>query len=509
MCTVSLIVVASGGSDAGRVPAQPRIATEVIVASGSGAEALNTALERATGRYVLFLGAGARLTEGAIEAMVAEAGAGDAAAVYCRFRFEAPIGELPLDPCSGLASELGERQWGGSGEDEQGGQACKVLPLAAQLFRRDVIMAERFDPAAGEAFEFEYCLRLARRGVRWRRSEHVGVVLRLRPLTSAAGIERALRAHAAVGAPATVGAVGGGVTVADRPRRPAIDDALGRIGALVALQADPNARITASMPNPWQLTQWWYRLGFIGDPPANLLDDKSPSAPVKLAPLASWRPVDVFVATYKRPDRLGAMIESVRATGYPARVLVAAGDLESVRVCERFGEFVECVYSTAANRRTGCTAPLNHVARSLVRHDAIFCTDDCVFDADSIEVAMRSLYTRFPDGDGVVGLSQENIPGGYELAFPLLGERFLSRFTARGELFFPGYFHMYNDAELGIAIKCLGNWHFEPRAKLRHFHPCTGVAEDATHTRGRSFAQADSVLWHTRRLRGMVWGIDD
>jgi hypothetical protein len=150
------------------------------------------------------------------------------------------------------------------------------------------------------------------------------------------------------------------------------------------------------------------------------------------------------------------------------------------------------------------------VARSLVRNDCLFCTDDCVFAPDSLETGVRSLYTAYPDSDGVVGLAQENIPDGYLLAFPLIGRRFRERFTrGGGELFFPGYYHMYNDAELGITIGMLGRWHFEARAKLRHFHPCTGVAEDATHTRGRTFGGQDARLWHERRMMGRVWGIDD
>ncbi len=222
------------------------------------------------------------------------------------------------------------------------------------------------------------------------------------------------------------------------------------------------------------------------------------------------RPVDIFCATFRRAEKLRAMIDSVRATGYPARVCVAAGDLESVRVCEEAGEIAEAVYSTEANRRIGCTAPLNHVYRSLVRRDALFCTDDCVFEEDSLEVAMSRLYEEFPDGDGVVGLCQANIPDGYPLAFPLFGRAFLDRFAHHDGLFFPGYFHLYNDAEMGITAMCLGNWVFEPRARLRHFHPiCGGGEMDSTHHHALTHERADWGVWIDRRVRGVVWGIDE
>lgn len=234
-------------------------------------------------------------------------------------------------------------------------------------------------------------------------------------------------------------------------------------------------------------------------------------------------PLDLFLASYKRPEKLAAMIESVIATGYPARVLVAAGDTGTVATCERHRGVVECVYSSRANTRKGCTAPLNFVFRTLVRHDALFCTDDCVFERDALDIAMSTLYEHFPDTDGVVGLAQPNmLGGGYELAFPLMGRRFLDRFRAlpssftqgvglgeRGDLFWPGYFHLLNDAEIGLTAQCMGNWVFEPRARLSHFHPeCGGGTMDATHTHGLTFKHEDRIEWMRRRRAGVLWGLD-
>lgn len=223
------------------------------------------------------------------------------------------------------------------------------------------------------------------------------------------------------------------------------------------------------------------------------------------------RGVDIFLASYQRPERLTAMLESVRATGYPARVLVAAGDTGTIETCRAFEGLACPVYSAEANRRVGCTAPLNLVFRELVRRDALFCTDDCLFAPDALDVAMATLDARFPDGDGVVGLMQENIPDGYPLAFPLMGRAFLDRFrrlTGGRELFFPGYYHLFNDAEMGMTLTCLGNWVFERRARLRHFHPSGGGAEDATFVRGFTHKDEDRRLWCQRRLEGRVWGMD-
>lgn len=221
------------------------------------------------------------------------------------------------------------------------------------------------------------------------------------------------------------------------------------------------------------------------------------------------RPVDLFLASFRRPERLAAMLESVRATRYPARVLVAAGDAGTIETCEKFKGLAECVYSTGANARIGCTAPLNLVFGTLVRHDALFCTDDCLFATDCLDIAMTTLYERFPDADGVVGLCQQNIPGAYDLAFPLIGRKFQERLIARGDLFFPGYYHLFNDAELGVTVKCLGNWVFEPRALIRHAHPDSGTPADDTFRRGFTHQDADRAAWCRRRARGDIWGLDD
>ena len=123
---------------------------------------------------------------------------------------------------------------------------------------------------------------------------------------------------------------------------------------------------------------------------------------------------------------------------------------------------------------------------------------------------METLYREFPDGDGVVGLAQENIPQGYPLAFPLFGRAFIDRFNIYDTLFFPGYFHFYNDAEIGLTIQCMGNWVFEPRAKLFHAHPQFGGGEeDLTHSYAMTYKEHDYDVWCDRRARGVLWGIDE
>lgn len=228
------------------------------------------------------------------------------------------------------------------------------------------------------------------------------------------------------------------------------------------------------------------------------------------------RTIDIFCASFRRPDKLGRMIESAVANSHPIRVCVAAGDLDTVAACAdlaaRFG-CVDCVFDSSVNRLTGCTAPLNLVVDRLVHRDAIFCTDDVLFEPDCIPNAAAALEKHFPTGDGVVGLCVGNISGDYELAFPLYGRAFHNRFRnikePKGPLFYPGYFHMYNDAEIGRTIRALNCWHLEPSARLRHEHPDYGGILDQTHSHALTFSDYDQRLWNSRCARGLLWGIDE
>ncbi|MFO0859941.1 MAG: hypothetical protein U0570_05240 [Phycisphaerales bacterium] len=227
------------------------------------------------------------------------------------------------------------------------------------------------------------------------------------------------------------------------------------------------------------------------------------------------RPLQIFCASYKRHEKLSAMIESVIATGYDAEVFVGAGDLGTVELCERlrarFGGRVDCVYDSRDNRLVGCTAPLNHVVDRLVTRDAIFCTDDLMFEKDCLHEAMASLDRHFPDGDGVIGIANTSIEGDYPLAYPLYGRTFQQRFrrVMGGPLFFPGYFHLYNDAEIGRTIRALGCWRLETRARVYHAHPLYGGTMDATHSHALTFSGHDQNVWNARCAKGLLWGIDE
>jgi len=227
--------------------------------------------------------------------------------------------------------------------------------------------------------------------------------------------------------------------------------------------------------------------------------------------------IQIFCASYRRHEKLSRMIESVVETGFPATICVGAGDLGTVDLCEklraRFGAIVDCVYDTESNRRVGCTAPLNHVVDRLIDRDALFCTDDLIFEKDCLHNAVDALYRHFPDSDGVIGLFNTSIEGDYPLAYPLYGRKFQQRFRSllspRGPLFFPGYFHLYNDAEIGRTIRALGCWHLEPTARVHHFHPLYGGEMDATHSHALTFSGHDQRLWNARCARGLLWGIDE
>lgn len=228
-------------------------------------------------------------------------------------------------------------------------------------------------------------------------------------------------------------------------------------------------------------------------------------------------PIQIFCASYRRHEKLTNMIESVMRSDFPATVCVGAGDLGTVELCERlaerFGGRVVCVYDTDSNKRVGCTAPLNHVVDRLIDRDAIFCTDDLIFEESCLRNAAAALERHFPDSDGVIGLFNTSIESDYPLAYPLYGRAFQERFrtllSIRGPLFFPGYFHLYNDAEIGRTIRAMNCWRLEPTARVHHFHPLHGGEMDATHSHALTFSGHDLRVWNERCAKGLLWGIDE
>src|SRR3990167_11178116 len=136
--------------------------------------------------------------------------------------------------------------------------------------------------------------------------------------------------------------------------------------------------------------------------------------------------VKIVIPTYNRPEGVKRCVESIpRRREYSVYIIP---------------------------NKTGWIEEMNKAAASCKEDTLIYAADDIEFCEGAIEIATQALYEHFPDGDGLVGFNQSNIPDGIDCAFGIMGRKFLSRFPHRWP-FCPDYKHHYSDMELGQYAK--------------------------------------------------------
>lgn len=134
----------------------------------------------------------------------------------------------------------------------------------------------------------------------------------------------------------------------------------------------------------------------------------------------------------------------------------------------------------------------------------LYATDDIIFEPNSIESAFNALNTHFPDDDGVVGFVID-LPDWHPTGVALVGQKFLRRYPQK-QLFNPDYFH-FSCQEIYWLAKKLGKFYQEPKAVIKHYHPCFYKEEmDKTHEEARIYREKDHILMRKRKAKGLIWG---
>jgi len=135
--------------------------------------------------------------------------------------------------------------------------------------------------------------------------------------------------------------------------------------------------------------------------------------------------------------------------------------------------------------------------------------DDIEFFNDTIEKIIEIFSKDFPDLDGVLGLSQSNLPKEQALegAFSVIGTKFANRFPNR-QVFCPDYHRFRSDYELMQYAKSIGKFKFYRDIKIKHYHPAFGGREDETHRDVRKYLNIDKNTFQERQMKGWLWGCD-
>jgi len=144
-----------------------------------------------------------------------------------------------------------------------------------------------------------------------------------------------------------------------------------------------------------------------------------------------------------------------------------------------------------------------------MRADAMmYLNDDVLLFDNTVELAIETFEKEFPDNDGVLGLSQANLPEGDTLegAFGLIGTKFADRFPDRKAIC-PDYYRFYSDKELWLYSTEIGKFHYDPQIKIKHLHAAYYKdALDQTHLDVRKHLAKDKYTYNQRQSQKLLWG---
>jgi hypothetical protein len=231
---------------------------------------------------------------------------------------------------------------------------------------------------------------------------------------------------------------------------------------------------------------------------------------------------DVVIPTFRRFDKLERFYESFRRVndrwGLFLYLYFDNNDKETeLRFIQKYGLGLDSFEHVTLQKQYRAFGIWNSFLKnkgSGTRNGGMFyLCDDIELFTDTFSVAINILENKF-DGDGVIGLNQENIQrvrgmkGFSKSGMGLIGYKFAERFPDR-QCFCPDYVSFKADTELGDFAASLGKFEFAEGAKITHHHPRFNKDrdDDETHHIVRDKeADLDEIIGTQRKERGFLWG---
>jgi len=208
--------------------------------------------------------------------------------------------------------------------------------------------------------------------------------------------------------------------------------------------------------------------------------------------------VTVLITTYDREELLRKCIKSIKDSYYEDISIFVIVDGNKALYHKLLSENMPMLFN---EERMDYVYAMNRALRHMEITDAIlYASDDLEFAPDCISKAVQMLQENFPDGDGLIGLNQQNRRYGSKSAFGLVGKKFINRFPDC-QMFCPKYVHYGSDTELGNYARSLGRFRFCEEAMLLHF-----IVKDETDRLVRPVRKIDEALRESRESKGLIWG---
>ena len=221
------------------------------------------------------------------------------------------------------------------------------------------------------------------------------------------------------------------------------------------------------------------------------------------------RQVDIIIPTRNRTAKIIECLSSIPEKAGETKinvVVICDGDPETARLLIMHKRVGRVIYVKEHSGSVYC----RNLATQTVEDMVIYFVDDMEFKPDCIEEALKVMFDKFPDGDGVVGFTMENrvitkVRTGFYAGVALVGQKFLKRYPDK-KLFYPGYFLFAAQEITNLSYK-LGKICMADKALFIHHSPHkTPGSVDKTHLDGRKWKPVDRGLKKERAKAGLLWG---
>ena len=222
----------------------------------------------------------------------------------------------------------------------------------------------------------------------------------------------------------------------------------------------------------------------------------------------------IGIATYRRLQKLIRLLNSIEKQTYKDYQIVIVFDNNDKEtwsyIKEKYPNII-CILNEKQEFVIGCW---NKIHKEFLDFDAhLTLCDDVVLYENCIEEAVKELETKFPNKDGVIGITQQ-YPNHPNVFFQptgqvLIGKKFLERYkNVNYQVCCPNYKQWYQDEELLLYTTFLNKFSLAKKAMLTHFHPGYYKEEmDETHNIIRGEIQKkDKEIYNKRRENNLIWG---
>lgn len=212
--------------------------------------------------------------------------------------------------------------------------------------------------------------------------------------------------------------------------------------------------------------------------------------------------VNVCIPTIDRFDLIRRTIQSIIKSDYKKISITIIVDAGRGLYFERLLKYY-CIkpffpVSVLFNeKRLGWPRSLNRIFRNTDHDFYFYASDDLTFQPNTISKAMADMKRLFPDGDGVIGITQQ-LGKFCPAAFGLVGKKWINRFPDR-KMMYPKYIHFCSDSELWRYARSIKRFYLS-KAMVHHNRPFDNCKKLAQTTLAR-----DRRIWFPRRDSNRFW----